>query len=456
MSPNSNMVDSPPALGRRVVAGAGWSLAGRLVVAGLGLVAGAALTRLLPAEQMGTYLLAASFVAFAALVAGAGINQLCVRYVAEHLARGEAGHARRALHVLLRLGMVCAVVGAFAFAGLTDVLGLTVYGGFGLAPLSVLLGAWVFVTAMQALVSDSFRGLADIRAASVYGGPLASVLVVAGLLAVLASRGELTVTGAVLLAVLAAATSAGWGAIALRRRVHRLPARATGDVGRLLTPSVFAVSLPLVLTTALLLVLGSADLWMLGASRPAAEVAAYGIASRTATLVGMPLLVIFGVLPPLIAGLHASGERARLERLLRVTAMAASAPAVVLAAVFAVAGGPLLALVYGEHYRAGALPLAVLSAGQVVSVVTGLCGLVLAMTGHQRLLLGITAASVTATVAALLLVVPVWGTTGAAVVSALGLCGQNIAMLVAARRVTGLFTLAASPGSLRLLRQVLR
>jgi hypothetical protein len=42
------------------------------------------------------------------------------------------------------------------------------------------------------------------------------------------------------------------------------------------------------------------------------------------------------------------------------------------------------------------------------------------------------------------------------VVSALGLCGQNIAMLVAARRVTGLFTLAASPGSLRLLRQVLR
>jgi O-antigen/teichoic acid export membrane protein len=454
MSLNASLVDNPPALGRRVVAGAGWSLAGRVVVAALGLVASAVLTRLLPAAQMGIYLLASSIVAFVALIAGAGVNQLCIRYVAEYLAQRKPGLARRALRALLRLGLVCAAVGAVTFAAATAIL-VGPVGGSGLAPLSVLLGAWVLVTAVQALVCDSFRGLADIRAASLYGGPLASVLVVAGLFALLASGRGLEVDGALLITVGAAAVSAGGGGLALRRRVLRLPA-STDAIDRLRAPSVLTVSLPLVLTTALLFVLGSADLWVLGASQPAADVAAYGVAARTATLVGMPLLIVYGVLPPFIAGMHASGDLAGLERLLRTTAMAAAAPAVLLAAVFAVAGGPVLALVYGEHYRAGALPLAVLSAGQAVSVVTGVCGLVLAMTGHQAVLWKITAGTVLGTVGILLLTVPAWGPQAAALVAAGGLAVQNLAMAVAARRLTGLSTLASPTAAVRALREALR
>lgn len=454
MSANTGLLH-PAGIGRRVAAGAGWSLAGRITVAALGLVVGVILTRLLPADQMGTYLLAASFVMFAALLAGAGINQLCIRYVAEHLAQGEVRHVRHTLRVLLRLGMVCAVAVAVLFAALTAALGGTLYRGSGLLSLSVLLGAWALVTAVQALIADSFRGLADIRAASLYGGPLASTLMVLGLVAVVALSLRLTVTGAVWIAIIAGAASAGWGALALRRRLDQCPSTVREENARLRVHSVFAVSLPLVLTTGLLTVLASADLWVLGAMRSAAEVAAYGVAARTATLVGMPLLVIYGVLPPVIAGLHASGELARLERVLRVTATAAAVPAVLLALAFTVSGGPLLALVYGEHYRIGALPFALLSAGQLVNVLTGVCGLVLMMTGHQRLLLVITTTTVVVTGAALVVVVPLWGMTGAAVVSALGLSAQNVALVAAARRVTGLFTLAAPPGSLRSWREVL-
>ncbi len=455
MAPISDVVHQSPALGRRVVAGAGWSLAGRVVVAASGLVAGAALTRLLPAAQMGTYLLASSIVVFVALIVGAGVNQLCVRYVAEYLAQGEPARARWALRALLRLGLVCATGGAVSFAAVTTVLAGSI-GGSELAPLGVLLGAWVLVTAVQALICDSFRGLADIRAASLYGGPLASVLVVAALLALLASGHAIGVAGAVLIAVVAAVFSAVGGALALRRRVQRLPAPPPAGVDRLRAPRVFRVSLPLVLTTALLLVLSSADLWLLGASRPAAEVAAYGVAARTATLVGMPLLVIYGVLPPLIAGMYARGDLARLERLLRTAAMAAAAPAVLLTALFAVVGGPILALVYGEHYRTGALTLAVLSAGQAVSVLTGVCGQVLAMTGHQAVLWKITAGTVLGTVALLVLTVPAWGAPAAALVAASGLAVQNLGMAMAARRLTGLSTLASPMAAARSVRESLR
>lgn len=445
-------------LGRQVAGGAGWSLAARVIVAALGLVTSAILARALPPAQMATFLIVSSLVAFAALVAGAGVNQLCIRYVAEHLARGEAVQARHSLRMLLPIGLTCAVVGAIGSVGVSDVVGAKLYTSAGISTgrLSILVGGWVLVSAIQSLMSDSFRGLSDIRAASIYGGPLASALLVVGLLGVAASGADLTVASALMLALLAAAASSVPGALALRARVHRLAGVSTESISRLRVPSVLAVSVPLLLTTAMLVLLGSVDLWILGASQPDAAVAAYGVAARTATVVGMPLLVIYGVLPPMIAGLYARGQTVRLQRMLRACATIAVVPAASLAVVFAVAGGSLLVLVYGAHYRAGAFPLGVLSAGQVVSVGTGVCGIVLAMTGHQRLMLSITAVSASATIAALLLLVPVWGTTAAAVVSALGVCGQNIGMLVAARRKTGMWTHAASPSSLRLLRQVLR
>jgi len=407
---------------------------------------------------MATFLIVSSFVAFAALVAGAGVNQLCIRYVAEHLARGEAGSARHSLIVLFRIGLACAVFGAIVSVGFSDLVGARLYPSAGISTgrLSILVGGWVLVSAVQALVSDSFRGLADIRGASLFGGPLASALLFVGLLAVARRGGDFTLADALALALLAAASSAVPGTLALRARVHRLKGASAELISRLQVPNVLAVSLPLLLTTAMLVLLGSADLWILGASQPDAAVAAYGVAARTSTVVGMPLLVIYGVLPPMIAGLHASGETVRLQRLLRMCATIAAVPAASLAVVFVVAGGPLLGLVYGANYRVGAVPLAVLSAGQVVSVGTGVCGMVLAMTGNQRRMLSVTAASASATVAALLLLVPVWGATGAAVVSALGVCGQNVGMLVAVRRTTGMWTFVASPSALGLHRQVHR
>lgn len=440
---------------RRVAGGAGWSLAGRLIVVGLGLVIGIVLTRLLPAEQMGIYLLVSSIVAFGALVAGAGISQLCTRYVAQYLAVGQADRVRPALRVLLRLGVGCAAATAVIAVAVTGSFGQNVYRGPGLFLLSVLLGAWVFGVAAQAFFADSLRGLSEIRAASLYGGPVTSALIMSGLLAVLAFDRGITVNDVLMLVVAATAAGTACAALSLRLRLRRLPRGPSGNGSQMSIRGVFAVSVPLAFTNGLLFTLSSADLWVLGAVRSTADVAVYGVASRSATLVAMPLLVVFGVLPPVIAGLNASGDLIRLERVLRMTATAASAPAALLTLTFVVAGGPLLALIYGEHYRAGASLLVILSIGQLIAVLTGVCGLVLVMTGHQRLLLLVTAATVVATVVMLVVAVPLWGMVGAAVVSTVGLSVQNIALLTVARRTTGLLTFAAPPWSMRSLRQVL-
>ncbi len=438
-------------LGRQVATGAGWSLASRLVVSALGLIVGVVLTRLLTPEDMGYYFLALSLVPLAVVLAGAGLGQLCVRYVAGHLAHGESVAARQSLGALWRLGLRCAALVALVASVLVALLGDNLFRGVSSASLSLILGVLIFVTTVQTLASESFRGFADMRAASIHSGPVASLLTVVALLVVGASAGNLDVEGALLVILLSTVVSASWGGKILSQRVRALPrGPSLTTPPQLATRRILAVSLPLVATTALLAVLATVDLWVLGAVAPADDTAAYGVAVRTAALVGMPLMVIYGVLGPVIAGSYADGDRDRLERVLRVTVMVASIPSAALVAVFVVAGGPLLAVVYGEHYRAGGLALALLSLGQLVAVVTGVCGLLLAMTGHQRVLLIVTAVSTISTVIALLVVVPMWGMTGAAIASALGLSAQNIGLMVAARRVTGVWTLAALPWAIDL------
>lgn len=433
---------------RRVAVGSGWSLACRLVVTALGLATGVILTRLLAPEEMGVYLLALSFIPFAVVLAGAGLGQLCVRFVAGDFARGDKVMARRTLTALWKMGVACAVGLALLSLLLTMSIGEYLFKDANLVVVGFLLGGLVFATALQMMASDSFRGFSDIKSASIYGGPLASLLIVASLIFVGVLAHRLTVTGGLLIVFGATAVSAACGILALRRRWRSLPLSNDPQPAHLLPRNVLAVSLPLATTTALLTVLATVDLWVLGAFRPAAEAASYGVAVRTATLVAMPLLVIYGVLGPVIASLYASGELKKLERTIRGTTLAASVPSLILAGGFVVAGSPLLAFVYGEHYRAGGPALALLSLGQFMSVLTGVCGLLLAMTGHQRLLLTITLASVVLTVVALLIVVPVGGMIGAAVISAVGVAGQNVALMIAARRATGVWSVAAAPWSL--------
>ncbi len=436
--------------GRMVASGAGWSLGSRLVVSVLGLIVGVALTRLMSPEDMGYYFLALSLVPFAVVLAGGGLGQLCVRYVAGHLARNETVAARRTLGRLWSLGLRCAALVGLTAAMVIAGLGDHIFRSVSTVSLALILGVLILATTVQTLVSESFRGFTDMRSASAHSGPVASSLTVLGLLIIGASTGNLDFEGALLVILGSTVVSAALGATALRRRVGALPrGPLRGGPDQLGARDIFSVSLPLLATTALLTVLATADLWVLGAVAPTEDTAAYGVAARTAALVAMPLMVIYGVLGPVIAGSYSNGDRERLGRVLRLTAMVAAIPSVCLAGAFIVAGGPMLAFVYGEHYRAGGLSLAVLSLGQIVAVVTGVCGLLLAMTGHQRVLLLVTGATTVSTVLVLLLVVPTWGMTGAAVISSLGVSAQNIGLMVAARRVTGVWTLAAAPRPMR-------
>jgi O-antigen/teichoic acid export membrane protein len=429
-------------LKRRLLSGSAWAFGGKVMTALSVLAANALLARLLSPQDLGVYFLAFSVVSIGALLGSLGLNQAVVRFVAEGMSLSWFGQTRRVVAIVFSLGTLGTLGVGFAYLLFGHVVGSELFHAPALAAVTGLVAGWMMLVSLQTLLAEAFRGFHDIRLATLFNGLVTWVLLVACLSLLWLLKSDATLATVIVLATgsgFASALVAGW---LLHRKVASLP---QGEAGRsqIGVGQVMQVAWPLLVTNLALFAIIQADLWIVGAFRPQEEVAVYGAAVRLMTLVAMPLVIVNAVVPPLIAEMYAEGKREELERLLRTTATLAGLPAFLVLVGFVLLGGPLLGLIYGAYYSAGAVVLALLSLGQLVNAWAGSCGMTLVMTGHQRTMMNITAASGIVTIAAGIGVVEPYGITGVAVAAAAGLTLQNVLMWLMARRKTGIWTHAS-------------
>lgn len=416
-------------------------MAGKVVTAGSRLAATAMLARLLSQEALGAFGLAFSFATSGAMVAQLGLQQAVVRLVAEAMGSERQGRARTAIRLVFRyctLGNV--LVAGLLLLGGGAFLALRVWESPLLAASMLAIVVWIVVWSYQVLVSETFRGLQDLRSATLFGGVITWALAVLLLGALWVVRGAASFEQIILVIIGSTLVSLAFGGIALQRRVRSLPAGeslAPGELGSLAFPLWINVLTASALT--------QSDLWILGAFIPKEEVAVYFSATQLVALVSMSLMLVNLVVPPFIADLYARGERRRLERILRNTATLAGIPALAVLLAFVFFGGPILGLIYGPAFRAGATVLALLSLGKLVNVFTGSCGVTMSMTGHHKALMTITVLTSAVTVGGCLLVVDSRGMLGVAGVVCAGTILQNLAMWLETHRRTGMWTHLSLP-----------
>lgn len=327
-----------------------------------------------------------------------------------------------------------AAVGGALLAGGADLL----TGGElpGAAP---FLAAWVALSAFQVLHSEIFRGFQALGPATLFGGMISGVALIALVGGVLAVRGSAELHEVFLLTLLGFVPSLALSGIFLRRRARfpRSDAVPTGEV--------VSIAVPMWISGVVTFLLVQSDLLLVNAFAGDAARGDYAAASRLVTVVATSLGLVNLVVPPFIADLWVRGERARLERILRNAATLAGIPAIALLLAFVLFGGPMLALFTTDAFRTGAGVLAVLAIGKLVNVLTGSCGMVLLMTGHHRAQMRITVAATALTLLAAVAAGAQLGPTGIAWAYAGGTVLHNVWMWLAARRLTGMWTHVGLP-----------
>lgn len=427
----------PASLRRRFIVGSAWVLVGKTASTLANFVASALLARLLRPAVFGDYVLASALVTVSATVAQLGLKQPAVRLVAEAMATGRTDRARAAIGTIVRLAVVGAVVGGAILAlGGGRLVGEGLFGSAPLADISWFVAAWVVTMTIQQVLAEIFRGLQDLRMATVFEGLATGVLSAAAFAGLWLASKEVGLALAAGVSVAASLASVALAAALLVPRVRRM-----GSGTRLRAGPVLTTAWPFLVTGIVLFAVNSGtDVWIIGANLGQSDVARYGAAVRLVGLMASPMLILLSVAPPIIAGLSARGDRARLERAIRTATTVVALPSFVAFLALLVLGEAILTAAYGPFYGSADGVAVVLGAGYLVNVLSGPCGVTLMMTGHQRTMMTITIASGVLSVAGALVLVRPLGMIGVAWSTSAGLVVQNLLMVWAVRRRLGIWT----------------
>jgi O-antigen/teichoic acid export membrane protein len=378
---------SEQSIKRRLVTGSIYAFGGQLISTIAALAGTALLARILSPHNLGIYFIAFSVVSLLSVASQFGLGRTVVRTVAEADGASDGGRKREVIRKsLLILAVSTGVLAILMYSGGVDLLADSVFHVPAMSELSGVLVLWFAMSALRCIVGESFRGLHDLRGATVFGDMTNRCVLLLLLMALWTCCKEASIRTVIALNVAALAITAGAGLFALHRKA--LP---HGSATHFSVAMLVSAAWPVLLIDVANAARSQADVWLLGILADSQSVALYGAATRLALLIPMPLVVLSTVTAPYIASLHSSGRQRELQALLtRTTAFVTiiGAGAVLL---YLVAGEQILRVVYGEAYARAYPVLAILAVGHLIAVWIGPSALTLTMTGHQKELLILTA-----------------------------------------------------------------
>jgi len=420
--------------------GALFGLVNRASLGVLNIAVAMVLTRLLSPADFGFYTVFVQIMAVGAMIQSFGMQTGVTKLA------GVAGgirawdRAREVLRATVKLFAIMAVLTVTLFLLLWPTLEAHLFArplGWTIGGLTALI---ILTRAAEEIGAAYLRGIGRTRAGALLLSAPREGIVFAVALAVLLASGSFDVRDTVTTYAAASALIA----LAALLVCLRFAARHTGGpaVAEPFGVRQLAIlSAPILIHSAGALVLKATDVWILSLYRPAEDVAFYGAAVRVTNLVLFALSVINIALPQLLASLHAQGRKTDFERMARTAATWSTVVSVPLFIVVLFFAEPIMVILFGAPYAAGATVLIILAAGQTVSAIVGSPGMMLQMTGHQNLMSALTLGALVVNVIANLLVVQDHGMVGVAIVTACTITGRMALHTWFAWRLTGALSL---------------
>jgi O-antigen/teichoic acid export membrane protein len=415
-----------------------WALTSRVLAAGGFFGANVLLGRSLGVDGFGVATVAMTVAVFASFAVSGGTNRSLLRELTGAIAVDDHPRAARALHDVIGILRWSVPLGAGLAFVITVALSWSsaepIPLGLAAALLATLLGTTL-------VIADALRALGELRMSSLLagrsGGAAVQLTLMAGLI-VCVWLGWSTPLTAVIVYSLAVAVALVPAAIL----VMRFRQRVLGDVPPVRGASAVHLrnSLPFLFNQMALLINGQVDLWVASALLSADQLGLYAAGLRPVTIVSLPLQAAEIVMTPRIASLHAIGDRRRMEREARRSATYVTAGSLALFLPLLVAPELALTLMFGPEFAGGAVVVRILAIGQLCNAVTGQCNTVLAMTGHERLVLGMSLLGVVGSIVASAAGALLGGLTGLALGAMITTSGLWLIMWILARRVTGVWS----------------
>jgi O-antigen/teichoic acid export membrane protein len=417
------------------------SLGVRVAASLLTLAAAIVLARMLGPAGYGVYSYAYVIVLVLAIPAQLGLPTLVVREIAKLHAHQDWGMMRGLLQRTNQIVLLWSL-------GLTGI-GFTVLYIWFRASSDFVTLMWAFallpLMALGALRGAALRGLHKVALGQLPEQALRPALLIVGLfIATLAGRNG-TITPGLAMGIHVAAGAAAYliGAALL---LMNLPAPVRKAVPEYDTRRWTDSIVPLSLLLGLQIIFSQMDTLILGMYRTDAEVGVYRAAVQTITVVTFANMTVSAVLAPNLAALHAKGDMAGLQRLVRWSSRMVLLMTLTPAVFLMLFNEHVLARAFGASFAPGGAALFILCIGQIAAASVGPVGLLMNMTGHERRAMPVVIAAVLMNASLNLLLVPRFGIRGAAVANAVSYAFWNLMLAWQVRQRLGIISLPITFG----------
>lgn len=370
--------------------------------------------RMLGANELGVFSLIEGAMSMAAGLLALGIAPTLVKFIPAHLERGEHTAIRR---LVMRGVVALLAAGGIAFGVVVLVAPFLAQYWPELARHSdavMVMALLVPLSLILFLLQQGLRGFQEIRY-MVVGSSFMQLTIKATLAVLLLSMG-FSLMGYVWAVVISMLFAAAWMAVGLRRKLAALPIGPHDDSGELHKKAWLDYAKTMYSSS--LMGMGGAylDRFLLGVFAGAGPVGVLAVVKQLQMLPVVFLNMFLVVAAPMFSAAHARDDKAELQYVYHLTTdwvLRLSAPLFMFFFLFA---EPVLRL-FGPQFAAdGIYPLWIILAGQLVNLGFGPVGNLMWLSGLEKQALRLTAYQMALTAAGLLVLAPVFGIVGVALV----------------------------------------
>lgn len=391
----------------------GASLGLRLWAMALGFVTTLLLTHMLGAASFGAYAFAFGWINILLLATTFGFHHLNIREIARLVVQGHTlaitGLAAFSTVIGLVISLVVAFGAPFAWAILPLSPDPTMERAF-------LVGVWILPLLTLSNIRQGFmRGLGRPVIGQAPELGLVPLVLLVFLAIVFVTSGSISVEHALELNIAAFAIAFVVGSVNMIAEMRRRQLLE----GMTLIPAAWlrGAGYSLIIGSASV-INSSADLVMLGAMTDAETTGAYGLAARIANLLLVPMLAVAAGLSHEISTLHNRRHSSALENLVRAAGRQVVG-ATALLTVGVSLTTPFFGWLFGAEFVAAVAPLLILAWARFIETLAGQPGMVLVNTSHAGLGAVCVSISAAVNVAFNLVLIPAYGTVGAASATAI-------------------------------------
>lgn len=425
----------------RLGAGSGLILVGMGAGRGVKLLTRVLIARFLGAAALGLYDLALTLVLVLAHVARGGIQVGMVRFGTPLWVRGERSAVWRLGRRAMLVPLMAGSAGATALFAAAPWLAEDVFHKPDLVPALRIIAPLVPMTAGLAVVAGAIQATQRMTFVVLIRDLIEPVSHVFFFL-VLWSLGYglmAALWGALVGGVIAFLV--GLVVISRLTAPHHGIKTPTSKIREESLRQLLLFSLPVAASGMLAAYLLWADRLLVGYFLPSSAVGIYAAASQFGVLFALLLYGFSTMFSPMFADLQETGEIERMRELFRVSTKWGLYLLLPLLVVLAIRPEVALGGLFGGEFVRGGRTLQILLIGQFINILSGQVGMVLILSGLQRLWMTLNAVVLTVNVGLDVIWIPRHGLEGAAAASSLALVLLFGSGLIVAHRRLGLFPL---------------